>query len=183
MKLHLGCGNKLLDGYVNVDISGNPDVKHDLNVTPWPFEDNSVDEIKAIHVLEHLGQTPEQFINILKEIYRVCKPDAFIEIIVPHYNHDDFKSAPTHVRCITMATFSLFDKSFNNHCKCEKYSNSTLGLDYDINFKQIYAKYNLDPYWRERFFSGKITKDELDMAIRTYNNVVNSIEIHLKVVK
>ncbi|MDX1811636.1 MAG: hypothetical protein R3240_06785 [Gammaproteobacteria bacterium] len=55
VKLNLGCGDKILPGYVNVDVvparAGNqPDVicdLHDLSV----FENNSADEILSVHVI------------------------------------------------------------------------------------------------------------------------------------
>ena len=63
MKLNLGSGSKILKGYVNVDKFQyyNPDVVHDLEKFPYPFENNSVDEILLSHVLEHIGQNPEIF--------------------------------------------------------------------------------------------------------------------------
>ena len=74
MKLNLGCGNKIIDGYVNVDKydTYNIDIKHDLEKFPYPFEDDTVEEIILSHVLEHIGQSPDIFIKILKELYRIC---------------------------------------------------------------------------------------------------------------
>ena len=60
MDLNLGCGDKKLPGFVNVDLFGNPDIKHDLNIAPYPFKDNSVDYIISEHCLEHLIE-PELF--------------------------------------------------------------------------------------------------------------------------
>ena len=71
LKLNLGCGNNKYDGFLNVDKFGEPDINWDLEKFPWPWEDNSVDEIRIIHVLEHLGKDTETYFNIFKEIYRI----------------------------------------------------------------------------------------------------------------
>ena len=57
-------------------------IVHDLEVT-YPFED-SIDEILLSHVLEHIGQDPNVFNNIIKEFYRICKNQSVIDIRVPH---------------------------------------------------------------------------------------------------
>ena len=56
-KLNLGCGDKILPGYVNVDVAASrrglkPDVLCDLHKLT-SFEDNTVDEILSVHVVEH----------------------------------------------------------------------------------------------------------------------------------
>jgi hypothetical protein len=94
LKLNLGCGKNPKPGYVNVDKYDNPDVLHDLETFPWPWKDNSVNEIRLIHVLEHLGERKEVFLNIIKELYRICVASATIHIVVPHPRHDDFINDP-----------------------------------------------------------------------------------------
>ena len=115
MKLNLGCRNKIIEWYINVDKFDlyNVDVKHDLETFPYQFEDDSVKEIILSHVLEHIGQSPEIFIKILKELYRICKNQALIKISVPHHRHDNFISDPKHVRPITIFGLSLFDRDLN----------------------------------------------------------------------
>lgn len=54
MKLNLGCGDKKHEGYVNVDLCGDPDVRCDLSVFPRPFDDDSADEVFSEHFLEHV---------------------------------------------------------------------------------------------------------------------------------
>ena len=72
MKLNLGCGSKVLPGWTNLDkfSTYKPDIVHDLEVFPYPFENNSVEEIILSHVLEHIGQVPDVFNKIIKEIYK-----------------------------------------------------------------------------------------------------------------
>jgi hypothetical protein len=49
----------------------------------------------------------------MREIYRVCRHDAVVHVVVPHPRHDDFINDPTHVRPITPEVLSLFDRSTN----------------------------------------------------------------------
>lgn len=59
VRLHLGCGTTYKRGYLNVDIvPGLGDMVIDLNQIPYPFEENSVDEILAENILEHLVDIP-----------------------------------------------------------------------------------------------------------------------------
>jgi predicted SAM-dependent methyltransferase len=81
VKLHLGCGNKLLSGYVNVDaFSPVADVKADI-CTLTPFADESTDLIETHHVLEHLSF--EQSEAALAVWARKLKPGGHLIISVP----------------------------------------------------------------------------------------------------
>ena len=75
MKLNLGCGDKILPGYVNVDVAParagqKPDVICDLHELT-PFEDETADEILAVHVVEHFWRW--EVVDVLKEWMRVLK--------------------------------------------------------------------------------------------------------------
>ena len=61
LRLNLGCGARRIDGYINVDKFGDPDLRFDLETFPYPWQDNSVIEIEMHHVLEHLGQQTETY--------------------------------------------------------------------------------------------------------------------------
>lgn len=80
-RLHLGCGSKKKEGYLNVDLFGDPDFRCDLNQFPWPWEDNSIDEIFSEHWLEHV----DDFEKTIHEAYRVLKPNGLFHAKVPHF--------------------------------------------------------------------------------------------------
>ena len=80
IKLNLGCGRDIKEGYINVDKLGGADVKHDLDVYPLPFKKNSVDFILASHILEHLKEP----LDFLEECQRMLKKGRRMEIRVPH---------------------------------------------------------------------------------------------------
>lgn len=84
MKLNLGCGRKLLEGYVNVDIAvreGKPDVECDIRDLS-AFKDNSADEILSVHVIEHFYRW--EVPDILKEWVRVLKPGGKMILETPN---------------------------------------------------------------------------------------------------
>jgi len=114
MKLNLGCGFNHLEGFVNVDQhpSTGADFIWNLETLPWPWEDSSVEEIQLTHVLEHIGQQTNKYLAIIKEIYRVCAPDARVTIEVPHPLHPDYLGDPTHCRPVTYESLRLFDLDF-----------------------------------------------------------------------
>lgn len=107
MKLHLGCGNDYKEGYVNCDISNEVKVDKivDLEKPLTMFKDNSVDEIYSRHTFEHINN----FMDLMNELYRICKKDAIIKIIVPYFAHPGAFQDPTHKRFFTLRTFDYFD--------------------------------------------------------------------------
>ena len=185
MKLNLGCGNNKLDGFVNVDNQAvcSPDMLIDLEVFPWPFENSSIDEIILSHVLEHLGQTNEIYLNIIKEIYRVSKHEASILISVPHPRHDDYVIDPTHVRPILPDQFFLFSKSQNEKWKKEGCANTPLADYLDVDFEITDTQWILDTYWKVKLKSGEITSDKLVHLAKHQFNIVKEVQVTLRVIK
>jgi len=84
IKLHLGCGNIHIDGYVNVDIRNLPgvDVVDDVS-TLSSFEENSVDIIYVCHVLEHFEKT--KYKGVIKRWYDLLKKRGVLRVAVPDF--------------------------------------------------------------------------------------------------
>lgn len=72
LKLHLGCGYKILDGYINIDLySPVAQLRLDISDLSY-FEDCSVEEIYLNAVFEHLYVFEQR--KALAEWWRVLKP-------------------------------------------------------------------------------------------------------------
>jgi predicted SAM-dependent methyltransferase len=101
LKLNLGANDRRFDGFISVDVCEPADQIADLT-QPWPWPDNSVDEILAFDVFEHLPNK-RQTIN---ELYRVLKPGGIARIQVPHATEGDGGHCdPTHVSYWTTSDF------------------------------------------------------------------------------
>lgn len=106
-KLNLGSGGRPLEGYVNVDISPDApkvNIVHDLDKMPWPFDDESIDEIVMSHCLEHL----EDHNAAMREIHRILKPGALSVVTVPHFTWQLAYADPTHKHFFAFPTFFYY---------------------------------------------------------------------------
>ena len=84
VKLHLGCADNILEGWINIDASSefHPDVVHDL-AKPLPFDDMSADEVMAIDLLEHFDKYQRYF--VFCDWTRVLKVGGKIALQVPDF--------------------------------------------------------------------------------------------------
>lgn len=74
MKINLGCGGNILDGFLNYD--------DDVDISkPLPWKDNSIEFILAEHVFEHIS--PQDGLRFLDECRRILKPGGTLRLCVP----------------------------------------------------------------------------------------------------
>lgn len=105
IRLHLGCDKFFVPNWINVDFRDlGQDVVWDLNKFPWPFENESVSEIVAHNVFEHLDD-----INaVMKECHRIMNPGAKLFACVPHGFFKGYLQDPTHKRGFSFETFDYY---------------------------------------------------------------------------
>tara|TARA_Y100001968_G_C19274419_1_gene675952 strand:+ start:387 stop:929 length:543 start_codon:yes stop_codon:yes gene_type:complete len=83
MKLHLGCGERYLEGYIHVDIADFDHIDYRSSVDKLDmFEDDSCELIYASHVLEYFDI--EEAINVLSEWHRVLENKGTLRLAVPN---------------------------------------------------------------------------------------------------
>ncbi len=112
MDINIGCGSLEIKDKecVNVDIRKTEitDVVHDLEVFPWPFNDEEFDNAYALDILEHLcpGFT---FIALIDEIWRIVKPVGQFYIRTNYYQREQAYCDPTHQHYFTLDSFDFWD--------------------------------------------------------------------------
>lgn len=180
MKLNLGAGDQRFEGFVNIDYdkNANPDYCFNMETDPWPFEDNSVDQVIAHHVLEHMG---EGYFHCLQELYRVCEHGAMIDILVPHHRHDYFLDDPTHRRPITLNGLRLFSKKYNDLCREQNARSSRLGYYYGVDF-EVTDYLEIPSEFYIKYFEGK-PKTEVEQYMSERANIIEEVHIKLTVIK
>ncbi len=105
MKLNLGCCDRTLPGFVNVDCIPGPGVEVVDLSKPWPWADDSCDLVRAWDIIEHL---PDK-IQTMNETWRVLRPGGRAEIAVPTTDGPGAFQDPTHVSFWNRRSFLYYE--------------------------------------------------------------------------
>lgn len=159
--LDVGCGRNKVAGAIGVDRFAVPgvDVTHDLEIFPYPFEDDTFDEIYARHVIEHV----ESVGRFMDELHRIAKPGARLFINTPHYSYANSWRDPTHRWHFSAYSFEYFE--FGH--AADYYTSTarfrivsvrvtmlnlwkTLGIEWLINAVNVHPRYRIfRKFWEE----------------------------------
>lgn len=115
-KLNLGCGEKKLEGYTNVDILDyGQEIQADAIQYLYSISKTnpgSVDEIKADHFLEHFSQ--DDVIRILNLCHQCLKSNGRLLIEVPSIERPEAYFL-VHKTLFTLETFTMLVRK--EHCE------------------------------------------------------------------
>lgn len=178
MKINMGAGGDIRQGYINHDIAQLPgiDVVHDLNVYPWPWQAASADEIIAKDLLEHL----EDFMAAMEEIHRILKPGGVVRISVPYWNSVSRHGDPTHRRGFHELTFRFFDPESPLCKERHYYSTARFVIVKEAFVISPFAPYLQLPGLRLVRIKNKIAKRMVGLLANTFSNVIHDLELELK---
>lgn len=106
MRLNLGAGSLSEPNWVNVDRAVLPgiDVVCDLEKTPWPWGDNSIERIRAFDVYEHVIN----WYGFMQECHRVLVPNGVLFIHTSYYKNPSSYCDPDHKRFLTEQSFDYW---------------------------------------------------------------------------
>lgn len=119
LRVDIGCGTNKPENFLGVDIYPAPgvDIVADISKN-FPFNDSSVDELRAYDVIEHL---PDR-INTMNEIWRVCKAGALVDISVPSTDGRGAFQDPTHISFWNINSFFYYCVEFPMYLElCQRY--------------------------------------------------------------
>jgi SAM-dependent methyltransferase len=153
-ELVLGCGpnpqkfvlsplstSQIFENPTTVDINSehNPDKAWDLNILPWPFEDDSFDEIHAYNILEHLGSLGDykSFFAHFEEMWRILKTGGYICGVSVDYDTVHLWGDPGHTRAITRQMLSAFLSREQYELQSGKTSMTDYRFCYNADFEMI----------------------------------------------
>ncbi len=119
LRLDLGSGPRPAEGFRGVDIvPGQTDYTFDLcNGKPWPFADDSVDELRSSHFIEHIDaayvwygdmgcKRIDALLWFFDEAFRIAKPGAVFTVQWPALKSVRAFQDPTHRRFIPAETIT-----------------------------------------------------------------------------
>lgn len=154
--LDVGCGIRKHPGSIGLDRNpdSRADVIADLDRFPYPFADSSFDEIRAVHVIEHVADV----IRTMEEFHRLLRPGGEAYLATPHYT--DFSSFcdPTHRWHLNSFSFRYFgadNAGFGYYSRCKFHEKSVrvkllalwrwLGFEFLVNamprFRRFWEHY------------------------------------------
>lgn len=117
-RLNLGCGNRALPGFVNLDFmySEGVDIVHDLESEDLPFDDDTFDFIFIKSILDQMphrvqGIQGEFMFHLINDLIRVSKNGAVWDC--RHPCNPLALQATDHVRIIARATFDPWTKDLS----------------------------------------------------------------------
>lgn len=183
MKLNVGCGRNIMEGWVNVDSMALPGVDvvmdldafaHDGDACPrytgaidrdrWEMPTyESVDEYLLSHVIEHLRNP----LPLMAKLWWLAKPNALMTVRCPHGASDDADEDPTHVRRMFPGSFGYFSQPY--------YWRADYGYRGDWQVETIQMRPAHD-------YAGTSDQHLLRLS-RTLRNVIDEMVVTLRAIK
>lgn len=168
LKLDLGAGNNRREGFKGVDFvkTEQTDYVHDLFTFPWPFRDNSVEEVNCSHFFEHVPAKIRP--KFMDELYRVMSPGAKAQFVTPHYTSVRATQDFSHEwPPISQNSYLYFNKGWREQNKLT-HGHYEMACDFDFTYG-----YSINANWVAR------NDEARAFAITNYHDSVDDLHVTL----
>jgi SAM-dependent methyltransferase len=127
---------------LDADPEVGADIVHDLDVLPYPLDDDAFDEIHAYEVLEHCGTQGDAkfFFGQFRELWRALKPGGYLMISVPMWNDAIAWAVPDHRRVLPEGAFGFLDAEYEQQHAGKRGVGSYKRLRGDMNLKPLFKQ-------------------------------------------
>ncbi len=166
LKLNLGCGGRRHEDFAGVDIvrTAVTDFKVDLFKFPWPWPDDSVDEVFSNQFFEHVPAKLRA--RFMQELWRVMKLDAKCLFITPHYASMRAVQDATHEwPPICEASYAYYNETW---MRLNELAHYDIGCNFDYTYGHL-----LQPTIQAR------NDEARNFAIAHYINAVDDLGVTL----
>ena len=85
LRVNLGCGEKTLPGYLNVDARELPEVDVVADVRRLPFDEGTLAEVASSHLVEHFREH-ELATGVLPYWRSLLRPGGTVRIVCPNWD-------------------------------------------------------------------------------------------------
>ncbi|MBK8822561.1 MAG: hypothetical protein IPN58_08095 [Anaerolineales bacterium] len=139
VKINLGCGEKPLPDYINIDSRPLPDVDIVADIRRIPYEPGSLFEISSAHLIEHFREHQSRVV-ILPYWRSLLQPDGQLRIICPNWAAmlNQMNSGKMTLSLFKKITFGAQDYEGDDHFAM--YTPETLeNLLREVGFSQVEA--------------------------------------------
>lgn len=132
--LDIGCGRNKFRGSTGIDFAQNSeaDVRHDLNVFPYPLADDAFEVVLLRNVVEHLRDV----VGLMEEVHRIGRHGSDVVITTPHFSSLYSYQDPTHVRHLAYDSMDYFtaETGHSNFYTSKRFRMIEKGVDFGKSF-------------------------------------------------
>lgn len=175
-RLDLACGQNKQEGFFGIDVqpTDDTDLVLDLLRFPWPFDDDSVEEVYSSHWVEHIPHWRPWFgeidglLLVMDEIWRVCKDQAQVRIVHPYGMTARALQDPTHERYIVEQTWGYFNRQVREDMGLSHYP---VTCDFEITnisnsfHGEWYGRADLARTWAQQHYWNVIGDLAVDLRV------------------
>lgn len=173
LKLQLGCGRNLLDGWINTDSAPSVSADYLDCARPLPFGADVFEAVFCEHTIEHIPH--DEANRLIKEVFRILRPGGVFRVVTPSL--ETFCRMVLEPNAPEAQTYLAWFKTYVRNPDADMVDAINLCF-YGHGHRHIYSAGELDSMLRGAGFQNTIL-----MRAESYSHAVfNGVDGHGKVV-